>query len=410
MKDQAIQNQAGKARLASVSVHEALAYDPMRVDHDFNDPKTWDILDAEDYKKNIHGDMEFYCPCCFEEEGELVRLKRPSKEFYQTILSQRFKIPPRYTLWKDEKHGCSLERNQVAVSHLVKGFEGVVDSHHGTKILNLNIPAGQESPQSLPFSNLKGKAENNFNRASEAETKEPRKRKSPAKPSDPHSTGVNTVERLAEVMDATEFDKTERDSILLRIGPQMMPLGDIYHEKNADMYRDLLLKEKARLARIKGNVGNDTNINQVAIFQFQPNCHHKFWKHSKDGTPYIPSLSKKVTGKEGRIFYVTTRLRFETPSSYEAFKKALRSIEETKDKKFLVYSEHAHVDYIKCQEIINRIDKYGEKRGNVYIKASVFSNQQFTQWKPPSPQMRLFDNDLNILPDIAPEEDSDLAL
>ena len=393
-------NPAAIAFLAKVSIPEALAFDSQNTDHDPENPDTWDTLSAAKYDHKKHGHMTFYCPDCYKENGVRVRLKRPSGEFFQTIsyckvnletgeieidennepvlIERRYKIPPRYTLFPGQEHGCSLIRQQAAFSQWTKDQGGSVDSHNGTYTFNLNIPAGQKILYP-PADLLKDQAKDDFNQANADEVKKiPRTKR---RRSAPQSHGIKTIEDLAGLLDATKFG-VGRDLIFLKIGPQKMPLSEIYFNNSIEAYRALYSKEIHNK--------DPSNRNQIALFRFKPNLHRKYWKYENMGAIVIPSQAEQITDKHGRKYYVTTHLRLETPEIHRAFTEALKEMKKNKQKSFLIYSERAHVNLLHHQDELDRVDKMTTKHANVHVKAGIFTDKQFTQWPVIPRQIGLF--------------------
>ena len=419
-------NSAGKTYIAKVAITEAVAFDP---EHDDPDkPETWNLLAAKEFDKEEHGHLNFFCPCCLD-KGDMVKLKNPSGAYYQSITfdlidretreliidkstnepmteARRYEIPPRFALFPHEKHTCDLGAQQNQLSQSIKDNGGVVlNSDTGTYIVNLNIPAGQELPQrNRPRATLtEGGAFNDA--ATNVDTTHAQRQihRSSNKPSNQHSQGVKTVQALADLLDRTEFDKGQREAILLRNGGQVMTLEQVYQKNTIEMYRDLY-KDESHDAQ-----NPDKNHNHIALFRFKPNGVKKFWNRETDGSMSVQSHPEQIHDKDGNKFYVSTRLNFQTESSFDAFNKAYEDAAEKDDKWLLVYSEHATVNLAEYTGEKRKVTQGMEKSADVHITATVFNTDQFMQWNPRDPQLMIdFDAKNNAKPDTDPNEDLSL--
>ncbi|PCI55439.1 MAG: hypothetical protein COB36_07395 [Alphaproteobacteria bacterium] len=416
-------NSAGQTYIAKVAITEAVAFDS---EHDDPDkPETWNLLAAKDFDKEEDGHLKFFCPCCLD-KGDMVKLKNPSGAYYQSITfdlidrntreliidkstnepmteARRYQIPPRFALFPHEKHTCDLGAQQNQLSQSIKDSGGVVlNSEAGTYIVNLNIPAGQEPPQrNRPRATLtEGGAFNGA--ATNVDTTHAQRQihRSSNKPSNQTSHGVKTVQALADLLDRTEFDKGQREAILLRNGGQVMTLDQVYQKNTINMYRDLY-KDESHDAQ-----NPEKNHNHIALFRFRPSGIKKFWNREKDGSMSVQSHPEQIHDKEGNKFYVSTRLNFQTEDSFDTFNKAYEEAAEKNDKWFLVYSEHASVSLAEYTGEKQKIAQGTEKSADVHITATVFNTDQFIQWTPRSPQLSIdFDAKNNPKPDTDPNND-----
>ena len=419
-------NSAGKTYVAKVAITEAVAFDP---EHDNPDkPETWDLLAAKEFDKEEHGHLKFFCPCCLD-KGDMVKLKNPSGAYFQSITfdlidrdtreliidkstnepmteARRYQIPPRFALFPHEKHTCDLGAQQNQLSQSIKDNGGVVlNSDAGSYIVNLNIPAGQEPPQrNRPRATLtEGGAFNDAVTNVDTTHAQRQIHRSSNKPPNQKSQGVKTVEALADLLDRTEFDKGQREAIILRNGGQVMTLDQIYQKNTINMYRDLF-KDESHDAQ-----NPEKNHNHIALFRFKPNGVKKFWNRENDGSMSVQSHPEQIHDKEGNKFYVSTRLNFQTDACFDAFNEAYEKAAEKDDKWLLVYSEHASVSLAEYTGEKQKIAQGTEKSADVHITATVFNTDQFMQWKPRSPQLSIdFDANDNAKPDTDPNEDLSL--
>lgn len=419
-------NSAGQTYIANVAITEAVAFD---AEHDNPDkPETWDLLDAKDFDKEEHDHLKFFCPCCLD-KGDMVKLKNPSGAYYQTITfdlidpdtheliidkstnepmteAKRYQIPPRYALFPHEKHTCDLGAQQNQLSQSIKDSGGVVlNSDAGAYIVNLNIPAGQEPPKrNKPRMTLTQSGAFN-DAATNVDTTYAQRQihRSSNTPSNQHSHGVKTVQALAELLDRTEFDKGQRQSVLMRNGGQLMTLDEMYQKNTINMYRDLYHEER------KDAQDPDKNHNHISLFRFRPNGVKKFWNRETDGSMSVLSHPEQVHDKDGNKFYVSTHLNFQTDACFDAFNKAYETATEKDDKWFLVYSEHTTVNLAEYDKEKQKVAQGTEKSADVHISATVFNTDQFMQWTPKDAQLMLdFGTKKNTKPGTDPSEDLSL--
>ncbi|MGH1378489.1 MAG: hypothetical protein ACRBB3_06675 [Alphaproteobacteria bacterium] len=422
-------NNAGETYVAKVAITEAVAFDP---EHDDPDkPETWNLLAAKDFDKEEHGHLKFFCPCCLD-KGDEVKLKNPSGAYYQHITfdlidrdtreliidkstneplteTKRYEIPPRFTLFPYEKHSCDMGSQQNHLSQSIKDSGGVVlNSDAGAYIVNLNIPAGQEPPNKRNRPRMTLTESGSFNNAAtntatngvNPSNIKRQIHRSSNKSSGHHSNGVKTVQALAELLDNTQFDKGQREAIILRNGTQLMTLDEVYKKDTINMYRDLYKDECT-------DADNpEKNHNHTALFRFRPNGVKKFWNRENDGSMSVQSHPEQIHDKDGNKFYVSTRLNFQTESSFEAFNKAYEAATDKDDKWLLVYSEHATVSLAEYQGEKQKVANGSEESADVHINATVFDENQFMQWKPKDPQLRIDFGDENTEdPETNPHDD-----
>jgi len=394
------ENEAGKAYLANVSVTEARVYNPL-----FDDPahpETWVTLSARDYQDDLHGKCEFYCPCCLD-KGDKVRLKKPSGEYYQSILfdvidpetgdvmideatqqpvteNRRYFIPPRYSLYPMQRHTCDLAARLSNISKVVKEQGGVVlNSTAGAYIVNLNIPAGQSKISNRPRIRLS--EGDDFTAAVEGRTR--RIHRSSGDPTGHHSRGITNVQALAQMLDDTEFNKGQRQHLLMRIGQQGMSLAEAYHGDPLAMYRSLYERERPQAQQASAN------HNHVAIFRFRPIGDHKFWKKQEDGSMTVQGQAEQVRDRDGKLFYVSARVNFQTEGAFQAFQQAYT---KNRERSFLVYTENAKVDLADHAAKKQRLDLNLDQHATVFVDTVVYNPAQMMPWSPRSPQLTLFED------------------
>lgn len=416
-------NSAGFAYTANVSVTEAVVFNPDKDDP--SDPNSWDILEADDFDKDAHGNCKFYCACCLDQQGELVRLKKPSGEYIQPVTFdlidpetnepivdpetdaivtdvRRYKIPARFTLFPGEAHRCDLGANQTDLSRTVRENGGtVLNSAAGAFIINLNIPAGQQSVNGrrarVPLSEMGEKFNAVTDGTSQSGLQGARRRihRSSAARSDPKSHGINSVEGLARLLDHTEFDKGARAGFIARIdGDQTVTLAELFHDNTLDLYRDLFKQA------YQDQSNPSANPNHLALFRFRPNGNRKFWTREEDGSMTVPSQPEQIIDKQGRKMFVSTKVNFQTEGAFDAFKAAYENGEKAEERSFLVYSEHGHVNLNDFRAQRRALDAGYIKHGNIAVETAVFNAAQMVQWSPRSPQLMLdFGDDPDAHPD-----------
>ena len=141
----------------------AVAFDPAHDDPE--KPQTWHHIAAKEFDPEKHKDMQFFCPCCLE-NGNRVRLKKPSHTHIQTIPfdvldrqteksildhlgnpvtdSRRYEIPARFTLYPKQTHTCDAAEKQSRLAQTIRKNGGTtLNSNDSIRIVNLDIPAGQ---------------------------------------------------------------------------------------------------------------------------------------------------------------------------------------------------------------------------------------------------------------------------
>ena len=392
------ENESGQAYLANVSVTEAKIFDPEK--DDTSHPETWATLAAGDYNEETHGKCEFYCPCCLE-KGDKVRLRRPSGEYYQNIMfdvidpetgdvmideatqqpvteNRRYFIPPRYSLYPMQRHTCDLASRLNNLSQVIKEQGGVVlNSSAGSYIVNLNIPAGQSHISNRPRIRLSDT--DDFGAAMEGRT---RRIHRPSGQSGSQSQGIREIKALAQMLDDTEFDKGQRQHVILRIGQQGMTLAEAYQSDPLTMYRNLYGQEHPQ-----ANMPH-ANHNHVALFRFRPIGDRKFWKRQEDGSMTVQGQAEQIHDRDGKLFYVSARINFQTESAFRTFEEEYR---KNKERSFLVYTEHATVNTADYAAKKHRLDQDLDPHTTVFADTVVYSSAQMMPWAPRSPQLTLFD-------------------
>lgn len=407
----AVENEAGKAYIAHVSVSEAKAFNPATDDP--GKPETWASLSASAFDEKKHGQHEFFCPCCLD-KGDKVRLKKPSGGYYQNILfdvidpetrdvmkdpqtgdpiteSRRYFIPPRFSLYPLQRHSCDLGARLNDLSSIVRQNNGVtLNSAAGAYVVNLNIPAGQ-TPVNHHRPRINLTQAGDFASSAGAENLSPLRRihKPHTSPPSTRSQGINHVEALAQMLDSTEFDKGQRAHVILRTGAQGLTLAQAYHGQPVEMYRALFERERSLTRE-----GAD-NHNQIALFHFKPIGDRKFWTKQEDGSTTVQGQAEQVRDKDGRHFYVSARINFQTETALRAFEQAYR---KDKERSFLVFTETATVDLKDFEAKRKKLDSGQSRHETVFVDTVVFNAAQMTPWAPRSPQMTIDFPDLEQTP------------
>ncbi|MBI1300549.1 MAG: hypothetical protein GC137_02725 [Alphaproteobacteria bacterium] len=398
-------NSAGIVYLANVSLSEAVAFDPATDDR--HNPASWGTLEANDYDKDQHGKHQFFCPCCLD-NGDEVRLRRPSTGHFQEIQTRkikkesglplvdeegkpitetrRYQIPPRFSLFPGQKHTCDLATNDIGLVEEIKRNGGItLNSQTGAYIVNLHLAAGQKAV-SLPRSS----SGDDFNKASHA-TSNPRRRVTSSK-------AITSIEGLAKLLDHTEILKDRRADILLRNGSQIISLADAYGATTADLYHGLFARE------LDAQEALDDNRNHLAIFRFQPGgLKSRSWKEQPDGSMTVESHPQRFIDNDGHEFVVSTRINFTRLSAFEKFAKDYDRAGKG-NHWFLVYTEHAHVGTQSYFMEKDSLNKGYKRQGRLMIDAKVFDPDQIMLWTPRSPQL-LIDFGNQPLEDLDPSLD-----
>lgn len=393
-------NQAGMTFTANVSVSEALVLDTSQ--NTSTSPNDWLRLSANDFDLQKHGKCEFFCPCCWDQKKELVKLKRPSGAYFQAITfdlidsktgesiidpqtlqpkteTRRYLIPPRFSLWSQSKHACDLGSRQNTLIQNIKENGGItLNSASGAYLINLDIPAGQTAR--APSKRFRLSESGTFEQSASPGhvTRKIHRSYTDSAHSTPRSYGAKTVEKLAELLDGTEFDKGQRKHIILRIGEQAKNLDDTYFENPLDMYRHLY--KKAREIRNTP----EANPNNIALFFFKPSGAQDDWRLQRDGSVTVCGLAEQ-TQKDGHTLFVRTKVNFQKEEAFQSFKKKF----ETGERNFLIYTEHANVSLQDYAKAMSKMTANQTKSTTLSINTSVYETAQTMAWQPQIPQLSL---------------------
>jgi len=402
-----------KVYTGKVSLPTALAYDPENPDHKEDDPKTWSMFDAADYDEDHHGHMKFICPDCFEDEKaqvELSIIKDETERLYpnckrdpitgKELLGENgqpapedrlYKFPPHFSAMPGQYHKCDMTNRKARFSEFEKNLKEAQDGDDVTYTIKMSIPTNAPTPPR----NYTGRLDREFKRSA----------RSTLQPSDDTAEPKSAAE-MSKILDATERKKSLRQSIQIEKGKDKWVLDDIYFEKDSDMH-------KALAQGVNQTGSSDHNKEQVALFRFRPSGNMNDWKDLKIKPSVVISRVEKIMDNSEREFHVTTHLKFQTYSAFKTFEAARDAADNPKSAEFLIYSDHVQIDPSEYSRGIDYIDKRRElsqkAHADLHVTVNIYNKKQFALWKPPSPQLLLFDENFKALPNTHTEE-SDLEL
>lgn len=188
---------------------------------------------------------------------------------------------------------------------------------------------------------------------------------------EPRSIGLRDVEKLAGLLDVSAFDPKYRESILLRDGPRIVRLSEIYKDDPIKFYREE--HERARQ--------NDP-ANPVLV-QFKPIAIGKY--HSKQNMT-IQGLASPIIASNGKAKYaVSMLLHCGTEKLYEDVKTKIRDGERS----FLVFASDAHVNLIELAHKKKEMEIGNQKDNAVFVHLRINRAEQITSWAPPRAQLEL---------------------
>lgn len=192
----------------------------------------------------------------------------------------------------------------------------------------------------------------------------------------PHSMGLSSVDKLAKLLDLTAFDLKYRESTLLREGPRIHTLSQLYKDDVVRFYRE---------AHARAKDGTDP---VPALIHFKPIALAKF--HSKRDLT-IQGLAAPVLSSNGRDRYaVSVLLHCATPEIYASLKAGIKSGERS----FLVYVPSPYVDLMELAQKKRDMADGRQKDNAVFVHARVGHSGQVMAWSPPSAQMAFHFPDL----------------
>lgn len=398
-------NESGVARLAHISMTEAVAFDPKT--HDPNKPEQWPVLKAEDYKKDSHGHMQFFCSCCLD-KGNKVQLRRPStgsdpkggyfqnipfdlinRESGEPVLdaetkkpkieTRRYYFPPHFSTMPGQQHVCEAARHQQDLALSVQQMGGTTfNSKYGVRSLSLVIPAGQKVIEPKNRSVLSEEGGGNFNKLSSQGDEVVRRIHRSNRQDYQRREGVRSAEDLGVLLTHTEFSKDQRNKIILRNGEQTVSLARLYHSNPVDMHEQLLAKESEFFSDTGGGVSRHTSA-----FSCKLGNSKKGWIKEHDGSTSIRIEAERPMS-DGHMQSASVKINFQSPEAERQFRKAFDSGERD----FLFFSENTFI-----------------KQDKSAVKMTIFTPQQFSPWKPPSPQLQL---DLGKRPSVSDQPDDGL--
>lgn len=184
------------------------------------------------------------------------------------------------------------------------------------------------------------------------------------------SEGLNHVQRLAGLLDHTEFDRQYRDSILLRDGKRRYTLANLFENDVVRLFR-------AEHARAKN--GADAG---AVLFQFKPIVLGKYHK-KKDLT--IQGQPVTMRDPQGHVYSVCAKLHCGSKEIYDSLKEQIRSGKRS----FLIYTDRAYVDLLEFKHKKIEIHEGKAKDRSVFVHLHATMPQQVAAWTPFNGQLDL---------------------
>lgn len=394
-------NEEDGPNIAKVALQEAVAFDPDSDDPD--DTNSWELMNANDFDPEEHKHFEFYCSCCLDKKQK-VRLRKPSPagerellfdvldrktkkplidDFGDPVIIRRnFLFPARFSTWKKEKHVCDIVKKQRKLNEALKESGATeIDTESELTLIDLNIDTEPDpfEKNRRPFTYLSPKKQ--FNGDAPSKPNRPNEYKLHISGNTQHikNQGVSSVKDLARLLDKTEFDLSQRRTILLKNDGIIQSLDNLYHRKNIKMYRALYKKE----LKVLGDIDADHNNTTLSRFKTKKDLSDR--QPNSDGSVSITSKIEKIRDQNGRSFNVATRLNFQNAEAFQEFQRIHNSTKNKEERGFLIYSEHSTVNVAKHRDQRGKIDS-GEKNATVYIEATIYNKDQVMQWSPRKPK------------------------
>jgi hypothetical protein len=184
------------------------------------------------------------------------------------------------------------------------------------------------------------------------------------------SEGLNHVDKLAGLLDRTEFDKEYRHSILLRDGRKRYTLAEIFENDTVRLFR-------SAHARTKNKEGATP-----VLAQFKPIVLAAF--HNKKQLT-LQGQAITMRGVDGHDYSVSVKLHCGSKEIYESLKKDIRAGKRS----FLVYSEDTYVDLIEFAHKKKEIQQGRAQDRAVFVHVHIKMPRQVTAWMPYNGQLDL---------------------
>ncbi len=184
------------------------------------------------------------------------------------------------------------------------------------------------------------------------------------------SEGLNHVEKLAGLLNRTEFDKHYRDSILLRDGSKRFTLAEIFEDDTVRLFRS---------AHARAKVGANA---APVLLQFKPIAVAKF--HDRKSLT-LQGQAVTLRGGDGHDYSVSVKLHCGTKEIYDSMKQGIRSGERS----FLLYAGNATVDLFEFALKKKEIQEGRAQDRAVFVHVRIDRPEQMVAWKPYNGQLDL---------------------
>lgn len=315
-------------------------------------------------------DYDWRCPdaCC---RIPLTHYKQHIKTFHDPVSGQSFKTKVA-AHFRRKAHGPAHAAECKAVDDYTKyqlyaRSQGGLSHQGGSFVFNVNIPtdnalAAFRRRASDLSRHFRQRALERLAAPGQISYDEGPKKK-------PLSAGLSSVEKLAELLNVSAFDPSYRESIILRDGPRLLSLAQIYKDDPLALYREQ--HERAK----KG--GKELAV----LVHFKPIAFAKY--HSKRDLT-IQGQAVQIAGSNCRDRYsVSVMLHCGSRDIFESLTRRIKN----GDRSFLLYAPSARVDLIELAQKKYDIANGLSKDNAVYVHVHANRAEQITAWSPPEAQM-----------------------
>lgn len=322
-------------------------------------------ISAANFDKATDGKKLCQCPdpdC----SAILTHYKSYLQTFYDLVTNEPYKLKvPAHFKRAEGSPPHSLECTAVDQYTIYQSYArdiGGLSQMHGRFVYNLNIMTNDDT---APVRHPR-KAGDPFNNAATRENKSDGQGHEHRK----LSQGLNSVKKLAGLLDHTEFDKEYRESILLRDGRKSYTLAQLFRNDTLALFRERHTQAK------------NGDAPQPVLLQFKPIVLGQF--HSKKERT-IQGQAVTVRGGDGRDYSVSVKLHCASREIYDSLKQEIRAGKRS----FLVYAESATVDLVEFAHKKHEIQQGTAKDRTVFVHVRVGMPQQMTPWVPYDGQLDL---------------------
>ena len=316
--------------------------------------------------------LHFICPdkCC---SAELTHYKEHLQTYYDLRTSEPYtlKVAAHFQRKKNSPPhdaACKAVDDYTRLQIYARNA-GALSLQHGAFVFNLNIPTDNVPAPLRRKRSALGPAFDAARGADVSRTESCVPAGAEKEKHEPLSKGLNSVEKLAGLLDASAFDPQYRKSILVRAGARSYTLAEIYQDKPIEFYR----KEHKRAKR-----GAPPD---PVLVQFQPIAIGKY--HSPRALT-IQGLATPIAASNGRAKYaVSVLLHCGTEEIYKDLKEKI--VQGARS--FLIFAPQAHVNLIELAHKKKEMEIGKPKDNAVFVHITVNRPEQITRWSPPEAQL-----------------------